>query len=397
MFRNLYLTVVIILVMSITGLSQNRSIAFENKPFDEVLEMAGKAGKLVFMDAYASWCGPCKWMSANIFTNDSVADFFNSHFICIKMDMEKGEGINLSQIYQVRAYPTLLFINASGNMVHKRVGAPQAVSDYIVMAKAAMSPDRNLSALQNSYSSGEKNPEFIYLYLKTLSEAYMPVTSVLSGYFASVNRDDLVSAANWKIIFGFCNDKDSPEFKYLVSHQKEFEKKHGRDSVDAKISSVYVKSILDLAKSGSINDSSYAALKREITQSGFSGAPKVIFDADISLAQMKGDSQAFLELVSKDLNKFYSNDPLMLNNVAWYVHELSRDKKYLEKALEWAARSVELKPEASNCDTYGALLYDLGRKEEAIKSCSRALELARKNNQPTEQIEENLRKYQAGK
>ena len=65
--------------------------------------------KLVFMDAYATWCGPCKWMSANVFTDPKVADYFNANFVNIKMDMEKGEGPELARQFNLRAYPTLVF------------------------------------------------------------------------------------------------------------------------------------------------------------------------------------------------------------------------------------------------------------------------------------------------
>ena len=47
---------------------------------------------MIFLDAYASWCGPCKMLQKNVFTKKAVGDFYNSKFINVKMDMEKGEG-----------------------------------------------------------------------------------------------------------------------------------------------------------------------------------------------------------------------------------------------------------------------------------------------------------------
>jgi uncharacterized protein YyaL (SSP411 family) len=58
---------------------------------------AKKENKLIFVDAYASWCGPCKLMVKNIFPLKTVGDYYNSHFINAKIDMEKGEGIELAK------------------------------------------------------------------------------------------------------------------------------------------------------------------------------------------------------------------------------------------------------------------------------------------------------------
>lgn len=59
-----------------------------------------------------------------MFTDPDAANFFNEHFVNLKMDMEKGEGINLKDRFEVKAYPTLLFINGQGKVVHCLVGAP---------------------------------------------------------------------------------------------------------------------------------------------------------------------------------------------------------------------------------------------------------------------------------
>ena len=94
------LILVFTLVISVStsaGYSQDRSINFTDKSWQEIVAMAKQQNRLIFLDAYASWCGPCKWMAANMFTNDSIADYYNKTFICASIDMEKGEGLNLGQ------------------------------------------------------------------------------------------------------------------------------------------------------------------------------------------------------------------------------------------------------------------------------------------------------------
>tara|TARA_R110002111_G_scaffold108334_2_gene167008 strand:- start:12 stop:413 length:402 start_codon:yes stop_codon:yes gene_type:complete len=98
-------------------------IKFSDISFEDALKKAKKEKKLIFVDAYAVWCGPCKWMDANVFTEKEVGDAFNEHFINLKIDMEKGEGPELARKYNVRAYPTLFLIDGDGKVVKRILGA----------------------------------------------------------------------------------------------------------------------------------------------------------------------------------------------------------------------------------------------------------------------------------
>ena len=117
-----YLLIVGVLMTSWTGQAQERSIRFEEGSYQEVLAKAKKENKLLFIDCYTSWCGPCKMLARDVFTNNEVADYFNEHFISLKVDCEKGEGPQLRERFGVSSYPTLLSIDGSGKMVKKSLG-----------------------------------------------------------------------------------------------------------------------------------------------------------------------------------------------------------------------------------------------------------------------------------
>ena len=75
---------------------QNTGIVFTAVSWSDALEKVKAAHKYIFVDAYASWCGPCKMLKATTFKNKEVAAFFNENFINLSIDMEKGEGVDLS-------------------------------------------------------------------------------------------------------------------------------------------------------------------------------------------------------------------------------------------------------------------------------------------------------------
>ncbi len=101
---------------------EDLGIKFFHGTFEQAKQLAKEENKLIFMDAYASWCGPCKMMARGTFKKEAVGTFFNENFINLKIDMEKGEGPQLSRKFGVSAYPTLIFINSKGEEVAKTLG-----------------------------------------------------------------------------------------------------------------------------------------------------------------------------------------------------------------------------------------------------------------------------------
>jgi thiol:disulfide interchange protein len=120
-----------------TAKSAVTGINFFHGTFAEAKAKAAKENKLIFMDAYTVWCGPCKWMAANTFTDAAVGEYFNKYFVNMKVDMERGEGRTLARQYAVRAYPTLLFIDSKGDVKHRAMGAKRA-GDFLALGKKAV-------------------------------------------------------------------------------------------------------------------------------------------------------------------------------------------------------------------------------------------------------------------
>ncbi len=109
-----------VLMFSINAFSQG--INFFHGTFADAQAKAKKEGKEIFIDFYTQWCGPCKIMAKKYFTLESVGKVYNAKFVCLKVDAEKGEGIELAKKYGAKVYPTLVFIKADGTLVKKVEG-----------------------------------------------------------------------------------------------------------------------------------------------------------------------------------------------------------------------------------------------------------------------------------
>ncbi|PWJ59860.1 thioredoxin-like protein [Dyadobacter jejuensis] len=112
------------------GTETENGIVFEKGDWASILKKAKASKKIIFFDAYTTWCGPCKLLQKNVFTRKDVAEVFNKDFINVKFDMESGEGLMLAEKYPLQGYPTLMFIDPDGKVVKEVLGYQKA--EYLI-------------------------------------------------------------------------------------------------------------------------------------------------------------------------------------------------------------------------------------------------------------------------
>jgi thioredoxin 1 len=120
--RLFFLSLLIMCCASWSADNSPKGINFFHGSYQQALAEAKKEGKLVFIDAYATWCGPCKMLAQNTFTDKKVGDYFNEHFINLQVDMEHGEGPQLAAKYKVSHFPTLVIADPQGKRILFTVG-----------------------------------------------------------------------------------------------------------------------------------------------------------------------------------------------------------------------------------------------------------------------------------
>jgi len=108
-----------------------------SKTLTKVLEEAQSDGKIVFLDMYTTWCAPCKIMDEEVYTDPDVEALLDDKMISYKVDAEKGNGPDLTVIYNVQVYPTLIFLDERGRELVRSDGA-LSTTGFLELAQRAL-------------------------------------------------------------------------------------------------------------------------------------------------------------------------------------------------------------------------------------------------------------------
>jgi len=112
----------LLLFTSLTAAIANvgdRDINFLNTNLEVAKQRASTEGKLVFVDFYARWCTPCKWMDQTTFKDKNVVELLNNNFISVKMNIDEAEGFEMKKQYEIQYLPTILIFNSNGQVVDR--------------------------------------------------------------------------------------------------------------------------------------------------------------------------------------------------------------------------------------------------------------------------------------
>lgn len=378
----------------ILGSAFGQGITFETSDFQSALDKAKAENKLIFMDAYTTWCGPCKWMSKNVFTDANVASYFNERFVNVKIDMEKGEGIDLAQRYNVTAYPTLLFIDGKGDLMHMSIGSRPA-DDFLDLGHAANDKNRQYATMKKRFDNGERTSEFLKLYTDALTSAGMKNFEEVAQLYMDTQKD-WTTEENMNFLFDYSEASlESKLFQYTLKKKEAFIALVGIDKYNQKLRYA---ADTDRAKSGIARDDvdklkvhygKYFTSEKANNMAMVSYFNQIMYSPDpVDQEKFKAEVQLFLA-GKPDLDwGFY-------NAVAWQIYLISNDKSLIAKAADWAQISIDDTKGSHNTDTMAALQYKLGNSDKARTFALESIALAKEEGNDYSATEELLDKINA--
>jgi thiol-disulfide isomerase/thioredoxin len=356
-----------------------------DQKFQDILNMAKAQNKLVFMDCYTSWCGPCKRLASQVFPDTAVGNFFNATFVNTKFDMEKDEGITIATKYAVRAYPTLLWLDADGNVKHRIVGGLDA-EGLIQNGKKAIDPTPGiLTGMRKLYSDGNRDVNFLSDFVNTLHLADEKYEDIFKEYLSKLSGNDFTDKKHAQTIFNLTNDLKSPGLSYLMKNKDYYANLVGVDAFNKKINQIATKAVSEAPRADD-KELFEGALTLIKTNKAADHMEKAL-QLSIAYYQQMNSWENFDKSATQYIKKFASKNAAQLNDIAWAYFLNLNSREQLQKATKWAYQAINLDNKYTYNLTYAYLLYKQNEYKEAEKACDYAIIRAQQENiQPSSAV-----------
>ena len=226
----IFLFALLCTVLALPAMAQEgKGIQFFKGTFAQALAKAKSEGKPLFVDFYAVWCGPCKKMEKQIFTQPEVGEYFNKHFVAVQLDAEKPENVDVAKTYKVEAFPTLGIFDGEGKALSINVGYMNA-QELMAMAKTAVGEVKGFEQLYKEY---RQNPNDLTIQqdLLTLAPQFLTtqdgmdaekwvvrVRKIYQAYIEKKMSDNSLINRKDYIIIGYLGGDDEETTYRLVDY-----------------------------------------------------------------------------------------------------------------------------------------------------------------------------------
>jgi thioredoxin-related protein len=384
-------TVLLLLLFPLFALAQNNpGIQFQNLSWSQLLAKAKSERKLIFVDAFTTWCGPCKQMSAEVFPEKTVGDFFNTNFINAKIDMEKGEGLTIAEKYQVEAYPTYLFVNGDGKIVHKAIGYYEA-PDFVSIGKDAKDPAKQFYTLKEKYDNGARQPELLYNLVIAASELDdKDAGKIGTDYFKT--QKNLLTQENLELMLRLTDSPLDEHYSFLTKNETEAGKILGDTEVKMAIDNIVLRYAISKQDENAPVNKQIESVETIAKKYRPASAKNLAQAYGLYLSVQTEDFAAYekiaLEYTDRNINDLSA---MQLNDIAWNFFLNVENKSSLRKALAWILESIKKDSNSYNNDTAANLYNKLGDKKNAKVYAEKAISLGKAAGDDVSETEELLK------
>jgi len=392
----------IILFTTAKGFAQNVvGIKFQKGlSWSMILEKAKKEKKFIFLDGYTTWCVPCKEMAMDIFPRADVGAFFNQNFInvAVQFDVTSSDDLavrswyddakKIREKYKVQSYPTYLYFNAEGYLVHTLLSSTANANEFIEKSKLALEPKTQYTTLKQQYQHGNRDSTF----LATLTAVGYALSDRDSlKYYAQDYlslKKDLISANDVRLIVVTTKKSSDIGFAHLRNHPKLVDSIFGpgvsKSIVKHIVSNEIVRPLtrvnLTITEHGGgmvvyggtiIPDVDWQLAKNKLDVDYSDISDEILRNAKTEHFQELKDWKQYV-LVIEAWKKSQSFDQVERDELDNYLRSLfdqCADKIALKRALKWSMQN--LKADKSNLSyllLYNKLLYKNGKHNTAVKN-----------------------------
>jgi thioredoxin-related protein len=220
-------------------MAQEKGTKFEHISFKEAIAKASADKKMIFIDCFTKWCAPCAKMATQIFPMEECGNYFNPKFVCLKVDMEVGEGVELMKKFDVKAFPTFLILDSKGTELNRIVGGAENASSFIKRVEEALNPENSLVGLKKAYETDKTMANGIK-YIKVMMEYGKDTGPVLDSVYNNAGDFERYNTEFMQLFFSEL-DYRSERFDRLMLDKPYLNRALGTENVNWMIFNLYRK------------------------------------------------------------------------------------------------------------------------------------------------------------
>lgn len=347
-------------------------IRFEHGTWQELRDLAQKNNKLIFVDCYTSWCGPCKKLAREVFPQKEVGEYFNANFINVKIDMEKGEGKDLKEQFGVEAFPTMLFINTDGSVAHRVVGYRRA--DKLIEEGKIAIEGTGYGAMKKEYDAGNREFKFVNEYMKALKSAgeKVELERVALDILKDIKKQNWLKPNNYALIKTCVSSPDSEPILYINKNKQLFKAVHGSRNVEIQLRNAFSGKAMSflVEENGKkvIDHEAYLVYIQWMKDNDVEDVESIVSSTNLRYALLTDDWKRFVKLVEKDIkSKGDKMHAQMLWHHAKQINLGCDDLALRKKAQEWCEKAIETTQSERAKESYRQTMEELKEKRQEKK------------------------------
>ncbi|KVV15231.1 thioredoxin family protein [Flavobacterium sp. TAB 87] len=362
--------------------------------YTDALIQSKKENKPIFIMLYATWCPHCNVMKSTVFSDPKVMDFLDKNYISVWKDIEKEEGRKLKEQYQTKGLPAFIFIDSDETVLYSIKG--EIKTDFFMYeAKNALNPLLQLPYLEKQFLADPSNANKCLAYIQTLRKGAdrARLSEPTHLYLATQTDQQLASETNWRIIANGVSDIESREFKYVLTHKKDFENATSPARVERKIINI-VSELLE-PQTTSLDSITYfknRAIAKTIT---LQTIDSLIFSYDLTLAERSENWGLYKRTTLNDTQKYVWNIDSKLKEIGQVYLKEIEDVSALNKAIDWAQRAIELNYSSDGNLLLSRLYLKINDKKSAEAYAQNARDIAVEMDWSTKEADDLLKEIKA--
>ncbi len=357
----------VVALLVVAHLMYGQGVNFHQGDYASALKKAKTEGKPLLIDAYTTWCGPCKVLDKQVFEDEEAAAYINENFVAYKIDMEKGEGPYVAMKFRVQAYPSTLFISANGNLLAKEIGFP-GKEGYLDWCADMLDDD---AMTYTNIKASELKLKFPEFYKNSFTsdqwKRKRATTEEVNSYLAK--QDELKSEVNWSVIRAM-SYTNHDYIKWAINHADELVKLYPESEVED-LRKQYIYSVVGPLNGNEALDKFEAKITTVVDTIMPVNNEKVKQDL---LLNTYFSRKEWEKLMDFGIEVYGEPNVNMTNQIAWSIYEDEASSSALvNRAIKELERALEAGSEPNAMDTLAHLYYRAGNKEKAKTVAKAAL------------------------